>query len=350
VLSRRDPGRNAPGRADRTAEPIGIVSKVLRRLLARARLRRHRSGYHSRFGGLWTDRLDAEAELRRRLANGRTDPAEADQLRSWIRDGFVVLRGAVPAATCAAVRAEVEDIWANRDPDQVIEIGGLRTGIDPDRRSEHYKLLDQHARPGPARSALFAPRLVRFLESVLDQEPLLFQSLTFETGSDQPMHQDTAYVTVTRPMDLMAAWIALEDIQPGSGELIYYPGSHRLGDHVFRGGARNWNRERDGDAAHAAYLQGLHERAAALGLTKQSFLPRAGDVLVWSADLVHGGGPITRPELTRWSLVGHYCPADARPYYATYKASHRDIVHLDDGGLVASAYHRVADSRSPTTC
>jgi len=36
-------------------------------------------------------------------------------------------------------------------------------------------------------------------------------------------------------MEFAASWIALEDIQPGSGELEYYKGSHKLDDYVFEG-------------------------------------------------------------------------------------------------------------------
>ena len=32
-----------------------------------------------------------------------------------------------------------------------------------------------------------------------------------------------------RPLNMLTAWIALEDIHPGSGELLYVPGSHRFG-------------------------------------------------------------------------------------------------------------------------
>jgi ectoine hydroxylase-related dioxygenase (phytanoyl-CoA dioxygenase family) len=36
-------------------------------------------------------------------------------------------------------------------------------------------------------------------------------------------------------MRLVASWVALEDIQPDSGELEYYIGSHTLDDYLFDG-------------------------------------------------------------------------------------------------------------------
>ena len=45
------------------------------------------------------------------------------------------------------------------------------------------------------------------------------------------------------------------------------------------------------------------------------FRPKKGDVLLWHADLVHGGAPRERAELTRQSLVTHYCPVNVDPEF-----------------------------------
>jgi ectoine hydroxylase-related dioxygenase (phytanoyl-CoA dioxygenase family) len=48
---------------------------------------------------------------------------------------------------------------------------------------------------------------------------------------------------------------------------------------------------------------------------KKSFLGKAGDVLIWHADLAHGGAPIKNVGQTRHSLVTHFCPASDEPFY-----------------------------------
>jgi hypothetical protein len=61
------------------------------------------------------------------------------------------------------------------------------------------------------------------------------------------------------------------------------------------------------------------------------FAPRRGDVLIWSADLVHGGSSEMDPDSTRRSLVTHYCPVDREPeYFAFWKHSGRR--RHDSGG------------------
>ncbi len=50
-------------------------------------------------------------------------------------------------------------------------------------------------------------------------------------------------------------------------------------------------------------------------LEKKIFLARKGDVLIWHANLIHGGMPVTRPELTRKSMVIHYYAKDVVKYH-----------------------------------
>src|ERR1700744_5437097 len=48
------------------------------------------------------------------------------------------------------------------------------------------------------------PVLMDFLKLIFNDSPLLFQSLSFDQGSQQGLHQDTAYVVVKRPLELAA--------------------------------------------------------------------------------------------------------------------------------------------------
>ena len=130
------------------------------------------------------------------------------------------------------------------------------------------------------------------------------------------MHQDTAFVRVSRPMEMAASWLAMEDIEEGSGELTYYVGSHRVREHLFNGKDK-WMPHNDYEA-YLAFIKYLDEECRARGFKKETFRPKKGDVLIWSADLVHGGSAIARPELTRRSFVAHWCPVSAEHYYFAY--------------------------------
>ena len=276
--------------------------------------------FRSKFGGLWIDDLDPAA-VQAKLA-AIADPVLRDQVASLIRDGYVVIPGGVDHAAIDQYLAEYEA--AADTPDffqiEVPMAGGRQTFARDKTLLPGTKVLDSGMLLPAGPRLSFAPPIRAFLNAVFEDDGLAFQTLHFEVGSTQAIHQDTAYVVVEdEPMRLLASWIALEDIQPGSGELIYLVGGHRMAEHVYADGhSKNWDPPRDGNPPHDAHLAYLRHEAARLGLKQGSFSAKKGDVLIWHADLPHGGGEITRPGTSRRSLVTHYCPKSNEPHYAGF--------------------------------
>jgi ectoine hydroxylase-related dioxygenase (phytanoyl-CoA dioxygenase family) len=298
--------------------------------------------YHSRFGGLWVDRRDAASEIDRRAESRAISEMDAKQLRHWVEHGYAILPGAVGAEICDALRADLDRAFDQGDERLLMTspavdgLQPLRAGVD----TERARVVDAYVYYDPARRALFSDAIVRFLRIVFDDDPVLFQSLTFERGSQQRMHQDTAFVVTTSPLELAASWIALEDIYPGSGELTYLDGSHRLPEYLFSGKYKHWNAKRDGDEQQSKWRELIYRNAERMGLEQKTFLPRKGDALVWSADLAHGGSPVTDRSLTRKSLVGHYCPGRVDPFYFRTDPERRRKRPFG-GAFYASQYYRV---------
>ena len=296
--------------------------------------------HHSRYGGLWTDRLDALDEIDRRRKRWMIKRRDAERLRHWCDKGYVILPQAVTPRVCDRVRADIERAWREGDDRLYILRPGERepAPLTADSPTERMRLADIHVQLESARQALFAKPILSFLKLLFEDRPLLFQSLSFEQGSQQGLHQDTAYVVVSSPLELAAAWIALQDVVEGSGELMYYEGSHRLPEYHFGGGFKHWNHERDGSQQHDEWAGLIHENARALGLTYRTFLPKKGDVLIWHADLAHGGVPVTDATATRKSLVGHYCPSRCTPHYFSYMPQRRTIVRSGRGAYSSAHY------------
>ncbi|MBV9310098.1 MAG: phytanoyl-CoA dioxygenase family protein [Solirubrobacterales bacterium] len=327
-----------------------MLGKVARQIRYRAALRglvdpaEADPAYFSRFGGLWTDRRDALEELDRRVGSGKVTGGAAELLRHWIEHGWVTLEGAVAPEVCDELREDLDAAFASGDQRLLIhspagsDYQPLTAGLDTDRA----RVVDVYVHYASARRALFSPPIVSFLANIFDAVPLLFQSLTFERGSQQQMHQDTAFVVVSSPLEFAASWIALEDIQPGSGELMYLDRSHHLPEYLFSGKYKHWNAKRDGDEQHAQWHASLYENARGMGLEERTFLPRKGDVLMWSADLAHGGSPVSDPSLTRKSLVGHYCPNRVDPFYFKVDPKARAKGSFD-GCRYSSSHYRISE-------
>ncbi|MBD2774698.1 phytanoyl-CoA dioxygenase family protein [Iningainema tapete] len=158
------------------------------------------------------------------------------------------------------------------------------------------------------------------------------------------MHQDPAYVVLSSPTKMAASWIALEDIEAGSGELIYYEGSHRIEEFLFKGIYKHW----DGEdiEMHHEYLKTLHTKCQQMNLALKKFQPKKGDVLIWAVDLVHGGSEITHPNpnVTRRSLVTHYCPYDVNPNYFRFISDNRVKVKFKEGCYYSSYHYKMSNS------
>jgi SAM-dependent methyltransferase len=275
-----------------------------------------RRQFRTSFGGLWTDLDNAEAIVAGKVAIVDILPAEARLVVDWIRNGFVILPGAV---SIAAIDAAMLDFEAAYDGNLGCTMSfwdseGLhyKEASREHLRKGDAKLLDLHNVSETVQRIIFADAVSRFLHILFERPALAFQSLGFYYGSQQPLHHDYAFVRVSSPLEFVASWIAMEDISPGSGELEYYPGSHLLAPYLFAN-KNVW--VEIGDPELQVVSQNLDQRAREAGLPKQRFLPKKGDVLMWSAGLIHGGSPVIDANLTRKSLVTHYCPADQQPMF-----------------------------------
>jgi Phytanoyl-CoA dioxygenase (PhyH) len=298
--------------------------------------------YFSRFGGLWIDKTNQELVARQVAAIG--DRQLQSEVEDFNRDGYVILKGAVDQAVIDMYLREYE-IAASTTGTLLINTPGHSRPAEPfDVELAHRpgtKVLDSGMMLAAGPHLCFAPRVSQFLKMLFQEAALAFQTLHFERGSEQGIHQDTAYVVVDKdPLKLIASWIALEDVQAGTGELTYYVGGHRLPEYVYSRNFKHFNLDRDGQQQHDTHYRGLHAEAARRGLVQGTFLPKKGDVLLWHADLPHGGSAITAPSQTRRSLVTHYCPLSLTPYYFRFIAeSRRKKVGVIGGNGMCSLYY-----------
>ncbi len=247
------------------------------------------------------------------------DARMAEKIDFFIDEGYVIFEGAVDQSLCDEIRKDVDRSISGELPLRHIEgfPGGGRAKeravLDKENLSwGEAKLLDLHATSKNAQKAFFETDIKKFLEIIFEDEVLSFASLTFKHGSTQPVHQDSTYVKVDSPLKFAAAWLALEDIQPGSGELEYIPGSHKMEETLFNEKSK-WFVPNTSEAEN--YSQNLYKKAEKLGLKSEFFLPKKGDVLIWSADLAHGGAQDADRSKTRWSIVSHFCPLSNNPMY-----------------------------------
>jgi Phytanoyl-CoA dioxygenase (PhyH) len=283
----------------------------------------------SPYGGLWPDQANAADLLQGKLEIGQITERQAEQLRFWMQNGCVIIEKAIPPLLVDRAALDLARAYAGGFPDLQFECHAVsREPVpwQPEINPHPAKALDIHHFSAAIRNVMFADAVTEFLGLIFESKALASQTFGCLRGSAQEVRQDSAHVAYTIPRQFAASWIALEDITPGTGELFYYPGSHRFEDFLYNEHYKSVHEAQrlTGDAAMRGqverHAQSLEERARQRGIAKSSFNARKGDVLIWHADLAHGGNPVSNPSTCK-SIVTHYCPKHLSPLFSEHVAT-----------------------------
>jgi len=258
----------------------------------------------------WADKLlvgidQAIAEVEESKALRRQLRGE---LLHYMHYGYVILEGAIEHQLIDAYLADIYDLFDQRRLNVLVS-GHYQTYVpvkdyeDNDYYKHGLRIIDFHNSSVAAKKLSLHRRLTQFLSLVFRQQIVAMQSLTFMKSTQQEIHQDFAYVVAEIPSHLAASWIALEDIDPKSGPLCYYPSSHTnpifdWGDGMFR--------TKDSTRSDQEFSQHIHARCREAGQQIENFCPKKGDLLIWHGGLAHGGAIAEDQALTRKSYVTHY--------------------------------------------
>jgi len=249
----------------------------------------------------WLDRPDAFTQIEQKLKSGALTLEEAEQCRHWATKGYITLSRFIDDRL-------LDEVWDAYES----SIRSGRIVLQPEKagESDPYpgRFLNPHKKLGAFCEILKHPRLLRWLRVLLDRESKPLQTIASHKGSQQSPHSDSIHMT-TYPLGyLTAAWIAFEDIHPDSGPLVYYPGSQRL-PYTFSKdvGISEADFKREGYAAYQAnYEPHVKQLIEKHDLEPHYFHAKKGDVLIWHANLLHGGSPRHDLSRSRRAMVCHY--------------------------------------------
>lgn len=152
--------------------------------------------------------------------------------------------------------------------------------------------------------------------SMLLGKPIdLFQSINFISASEQRTHSDSIHMSTFPAGNMIAVWIALEDMTMDNGLLHYYPGSHRLPYLMNVDYDNIGSKMMLGKKTYSDYEDAVESLINEKELEKQRFTAKAGDLLIWHANLLHGGEKVLNPNTTRKSMVFHFYAKDVICYH-----------------------------------
>jgi ectoine hydroxylase-related dioxygenase (phytanoyl-CoA dioxygenase family) len=227
-----------------------------------------------------------------------TPPLTADEVARFRRDGYIVLRGCLDAATVDRLQTAIRrhanaDFAAILNPDR---IEFLQDQSSPEQQAHCEETA------ATVREIMCWPDLVAALEA-LQGEPvvgLMSQMLFKEAGSryaDQAWrpHQDNSY-----PQSPNAKYITtnifLQPVDVDNGTLYVYPGTQR--EPILSFEPNISYREDDGRPGNEVRIPDGYE--------KVDITAEAGDVLVMNGNLIHGSYANRHPTRSRPLLSCSY--------------------------------------------
>jgi hypothetical protein len=251
----------------------------------------------------WFDRSprEAEAHIQDLVAQGKATAAEAEALRHFVSEGYLVLPDLVAPEHLTRLVAALDDAVAKK-------IEGYEWGAS-------QRIHNLHNEYPAIRELWLHPQVMKMLALIFGQPAKPCQSLSYVFGSEQQYHQDTIHLTPFPAGRMCGVWTALEDVQPDSGELVVFPGSHRE-PRVYcqdAGLAKVVNEDwtEFGEKVVPIWADILKKG----GFRREIYRPKAGTVLIWHENLMHAGSPRRDRDKSRRSIVGHYFAQGAVVYY-----------------------------------
>ncbi len=245
-------------------------------------------------------------------------------------EGYAVARGLFSSAEVAEFTAHYEamrlrggDGWAEGGVDLAAE--------EPLKR--YPRLLQPHRGDELSMRFMLDARLRSAFEEMLGAEPFGVQTMVYfkpPGARGQALHQDQRYLEV-QPGTCIAAWLALDDCDDENGCLQVVPGSQNL---PILCPVKS-------DTAVSFTTETV---PVPPGLTPVPVHLKAGDVLFFNGELIHGSGPNRSATRFRRSLIGHYIVAEAQQvakyYFPVYRFDGSQVeIEVSSGGGKCGTLH-----------
>jgi phytanoyl-CoA hydroxylase len=228
-----------------------------------------------------------------------------ERLAQYHQNGFTVVSGLFSPAEIARYRDHYMDMRLNQNIDDRVDLFGDES--DPLRK--YARLMHPHRHDQLSRDWLLDARLAEWLTALCgDQAPYAVQTMVYfkpAGARGQALHQDQFYLRV-QPGTCIAAWMALDDCDEANGCMQIVPGTHAI--------PVLCSTEADPAQSFTSDTVILPE-----GMTPVPVLMKAGDVMFFNGQVVHGSYPNTSRDRFRRALIGHYIEAQAEKVAAWYK-------------------------------
>ena len=218
--------------------------------------------------------------------------------REFYREnGYLIVSSLFDAQETAALRGHFMELRSSGT------YWGDFPGVDltsDDPLKKYPRMIHMHRWDRKSLDWMIDRRLKEVLTALEGVEPFAVQTMLYfkpPGARGQALHQDQFYLRA-KPGTCLAAWMALDDCDEENGCMRVVPGSH------------SWpllcTKRADTTQSFTDVTVPIPE-----GVEVRAALMKAGDVLFFHGQLVHGSYPNTSAERFRRALIGHYITGNA---------------------------------------
>jgi len=259
------------------------------------------------------------------------------QLQQFEQDGYVCVRGLFTDTETAELRDTFMTMnQAGPVPGlsemRLIKVGGTDGEYDPaDPLAFYPRMMNAHNHPdkpvGPLSIRYMThPKLAPLLAALFKEEPLAVQSMFYfkpPGARGQDLHQDNFYLKV-KPGTCVAAWVAVDDVDEENGGMMCVPNT------------QSYPIQCPEISDPKLYFTTEHVEPPA-GTKPEYVRMKAGDVLFFNGNVIHGSTPNVSTTRFRRSFICHYVPrstAEMSHWYTAYTFDGQkiDVRVNQDGG------------------
>ncbi len=248
-------------------------------------------------------------------------------LNQWENDGYTVNRQLFSESEVATYREHFMDLRGKGSYE------GDVVGVEPnsnDPLKKFPRMIHMHRWDDASLRWLLDQRLREDLAALTGVgDPYAVQTMLYfkpAGARGQALHQDNFYLRA-QPSTCVAAWLALDDCDMENGCMQIVPGSHK------------WpllcTIKADTSKSFTDVTVPIPE-----GQEVRPVLMKAGDVMYFNGQLVHGSFPNTSSNRFRRALIGHYIQGNADAVHKWYKP----VLKMDGSTL------EVGDSPDGSEC
>ena len=222
----------------------------------------------------------------------------AEQQQFFDQNGYVIISGLFNPKETAFYRDHYTELRNHPNCSRDLNI---KAPVSSDPLMQYPRLMQMHRWDQTSLDWMTEPRINDCLTGLLGIEPFAVQTMVYfkpPHARGQALHQDNYYLRV-QPGTCVAAWMALDNCDEVNGCLQVVPGSH------------DWpvlcTIKADTTQSFTDVTVPVPE-----GTQPVSIIMKAGDVLFFNGQLVHGSFPNSTDDRFRRSLIAHYIEGDSQ--------------------------------------